>query len=176
MTKVLALDISKNRTGWAVDETPGRPVCGSWSGAKDMTPGRAGSLYAEWLVKMIKKHEPDVVALEAPLMGSRNRAVKHNFDTSYILVGLAFMSEAVAASFRLVPKKAHVATVRKNFLGHGYPPDPKEAVMARCRLLGWDVPNHDAADAAAVWAWAKATHDKSFRYETATPLFAKGAA
>src|SRR5690606_34904388 len=94
--------------------------------------------------------------------------------TSELLIGLAFMAGVVAASRRVRFERGHVQQVRRHFLGQGRPSNPKRAVMDRCRLLGWPVADHNCADAAALWCWAKSTYDKSFRVETGTPLF-KGA-
>lgn len=34
------------------------------------------------------------------------------------------------------------------------------------RVMGWPVKNVDESDAAALWAWCKANHDKSFRLDS----------
>ena len=94
-------------------------------------------------------------------------------ETAELLIGQASMAAVVAASYGLRPVRVASSTARHHFVGHGRPKNPKRAVLERCRVLGWDVPGHDAADACAVWAWAKATHDRSFRLEAATPLFGK---
>ena len=123
---------------------------------------------------MIDMHGPDMIAFEAPMMGGKG--ITMTDDVAYVLIGLAYLTDTIAASYRLRSEKKHVATIRKHFIGQGRAQNPKAAVMERCRILGWEVENHDAADAAAVWAWAKATFDKSFRYETATPMFARAGA
>ena len=173
--RVLALDISKACTGWAVDSDGGPPRTGTWKGGSQATPGRAGALYSEWLCGMIALNKPEMIAYEAPMMKPVPGKIFMNVDTSFVLIGLAFLTETIAASYRLQSKRGNVATVRKHFVGHGYPDNPKAAVMERCRILGWEVENHDAADAAAVWNWAKCTFDRSYRIEAGTPLFARSA-
>lgn len=176
MIRTLALDQSKSRTGWRVDTLDGKTHGGGWTGTSAHLPGTAGARYSEWLCQIISTYKPELIAYEAPVMGGSGRGVTMSMEVSFVLIGLAFLTETIAASYKVRCVRAHVATVRKHLLGSGRPTNPKEAVMARCKLLGFDIANHDEADATALYLWAKATYDKDFRYEKATPLFAKGAA
>lgn len=171
MLSVLAVDASKRRTGIYGDRRDGERYALSWTGASEALPGRAGALYSEFLCNVIRTHEPQLIAYEAPVMGNRGGGMTMNMEVAFVLIGLAFLTETIAASYKIRCVRAHVATVRKHLLGTGRPDNPKQAVMERCKLLGLDVANHDIADAAATWAWAKAKHDPTFRYETTTPLF-----
>lgn len=174
--RVLALDLSKNSTGWAVDgETVCPPKTGTWR-APSSEPGRIGLAFQSWLFEACKTWEVELLAYEAPAMGGRSKGFVMNAETSLVLIGLAFTVECIAAARGIPPQTAHVQSVRRHFVGQGRPDRPKEVVRERCRLLGWPVNNTDESDAAAVWAWAKAKHDPSFRLEAATPLFGRPAA
>lgn len=178
--RVLALDIATT-TGWAVDRSgDGGPspltgtkrlAAGSADGAR---LGRAGLEFAKWLDGMIRLHAVETVAIEAPAMGGRG--IVMSAVTARMLIGLAFTAEVVAASADVPVWEAAVSTARKNLLGTGRPADGKKAVVERCRLLGWQVKDHNAADAACLWALAKGRLDREWRLETATPLFRAGAA
>lgn len=170
---LLALDISKNRTGFAVDGLDGAcpPRTGTWSppGGGHLI-GKAGHAYQAWLYRVIGDWNVERVLYEAPAAGNNGGGIVMTADLLEMLFGLAFSTQVIAWTREIPASKAHVQTVRKHFCGHGRPNNAKKAVMDRCRQLNWNVPNHDAADAAALWCWGKATYDKSFRLET-SPLF-----
>jgi hypothetical protein len=167
--KIVAADIA-SATGLAVDGGDGRPRGLTFRvpcGGEDL--GRAGLAFSEWLYGVVAIEKPDLLAIEAPVLGNAGGRV----FTSEILIGLAFMAAVVAKSRGIRFERAHVQTVRRHLLGQGRPDNPKRAVLARCRLLGWAPANDNEADAMAVWAWAKARHDRTFRYESATELFGR---
>jgi hypothetical protein len=171
--RIGALDVSKSKTGWAVDGVDeGLPVHGVWEGADRRPNDLAGFLYMEWLSRWIKEHRPDRIIVEAPLVGGQRHGIKQKMEITYPLIGLAWSTQAVARGYKIMNETVSVQTVRQHFLGTGYPADPKNAVLQRCRLLGWEPEDDNAGDALAMWAWAKCTYDRSFRLETATPLFA----
>lgn len=171
---ILALDLSFSRTGYAVDgfESACPPRTGFWSPpGGGYIVGKAGHAYQSWLYRAIGDWNVERVVYEAPAAGNTGGGIIMKADLLEMLFGLAFSTQVIAWTREIPVGKAHVQTVRKHFLGHGRPKNPKKHVMERCKTLGWPVPNHDAADAAALWCWAKATFDKSFRVETASPLF-----
>lgn len=171
--RVLALDIATT-TGFAVDGDGAAPRTGTFrvrGGGNALGP--AGFSFGQWLHNSIQAFEVEAVAFEAPLMGGKG--VVMNANTSRLLIGLAFMVETVAHGSRMQCFEATVQQVRKHFLGHGRPSNPKQATIVRCRQFGWQVRDHNAADAAALWAYAKATLDPSFRLESTTPLFGRAA-
>ncbi len=171
--RVLALDIA-TASGWATD---GCAVCpprfGTWR-----VPGGTANLghaifrFNQWLYEIAATYQPDIIAYEAPFMSSGGG--KTNPQTMFLLIGLCAVAESVAYAHKVRAIQAHVQTVRKHFVGHGRPDNPKKVVAARCRQLGWDVRDDNAADACAIWTWAKATHDRTFRLETGA-LFAGAA-
>lgn len=173
--KILALDLATH-VGWCVD---GPEVVPPRAGAFKLRGGGtelgvAGLAFSEWLAEMVATWRPDAIAFEAPLMGGPG--VVFNGRTARLLIGLAFVTEVVAASYATRCFEEHVQSVRRHFLGQGRPKDPKRATVERCRLLGWEVPDHNAADAAALWAFAKARLDRTFRLEATTPMFGRASA
>jgi hypothetical protein len=174
--KVLALDLS-TRLGWCVDGADVLPPRTGTYRLPSAVGGNIGKpllLYSEWLAAMLSgADKPALVAFEAPAMGGRG--IVMNAETAALLVSLAGVTEMIAEAYGVACESAHVQTVRKHFVGSGRPPNAKKAVMDRCRLLGWAVADDNAADAAAVWAYAKARRDKTFRLESTTALFGRPA-
>jgi hypothetical protein len=195
MTRVLALDLS-SRVGFAVDAIGGAadapPVTGVWR-LPGLDAEIVGASYAK-LVPLIDAaivaHDVDLVAFEAPLPPSTSGggAPKAAW-VAMAQQGLAAVTEMAAL---LMPGEddrgqpywvrrpgvevvqVHVQTVRKHFVGSGRPENPKAAVKARCRQLGWPVIDDNSADACAVWAFVKAMR-AGLRLSTAAPLFGRSA-
>lgn len=170
---ILALDIATN-LGFAFGEPGSIPESGSIrlapSGSSNGTIGRG---LLRWLTAFITEHAPSMIYYEVPL-DPRHMGPKTTFATARILLGLPFLVETVAEArgiFKL--REVGVQDVRGFFVGQRRPKDKKEAVLARCRLLGWKPDDDNAADALAVWAFACAVEAPHASIETA-PLFAKG--
>lgn len=166
--KVMACDLA-TVSGIAVDGPGGKPRGITYrlpTGGNDL--GGAGLAFSDWLHGLASIERPDLIALEAPVLGNTGAKV----FTSEMLVGLAFMAEVVSKSLHIPTVRAHVQTVRRHLLGNGRPRNPKRAVIDRCRLLGWAPKNDNEADAMALWLHTKARLDRTFRIETGTPLFA----
>lgn len=163
---ILALDLSKSRTGFAFDGENGKPRTGSYSlaaGGNDR--GRALLKFQGWLYDLIGVTGAGLVAYEAPIVGG----VPTNEHEALLLIGLATATETMAAARSVRSIKAAASTVRKHFVSHGRPENPKAVVMARCKLLGWEPKSHDEADACALWDLIKNTHDRP-NYATALAL------
>lgn len=158
--KVLALDIA-TQTGVAVREGNNPPLC--WS--VDLGKGRSeDARFSRILVltdQLIKEHEPDFVAVEAAIGGPK---------ASHYLIGLVACVRGCAANRGVPVRPCYLSAIRKHFLGKAlsvkdFPSLSKNAakaaikseVMKRCSALKWDVPDHDAADAAALADYAIAT-------------------
>ncbi|TNE62195.1 MAG: hypothetical protein EP341_00340 [Sphingomonadales bacterium] len=159
--KFVALDIATH-TGIAVGDSGGSPK--AWS--VDLGKGRSEDARFSEVLRLtdglIKTHEPDFIAVEAPIGGKHANA---------FLIGLASNVRGCAFNRGVKCKVVYPATVRKHFLGKAKTSKDfpgltqakakiaiKQEVLARCRLLKWDVPDLDAADAAATWDWACAVH------------------
>ncbi len=100
---------------------------------------------------------PGALRQEAVAFGEDGKATavkavrRTNSKTTYMLIGLAAVAAGVPRAWGVSPRKLSVTTVRKAFLGTGYPPNPKEATLRACRDMGHDVWDDNAADALALW-------------------------
>jgi len=157
---IVALDIA-TVTGVAVG-SPGRPPK-AWS--VDLGKGRSeDARFSQVLVLthgLIERHRPSLIAIEAAVGGPK---------ASAYLIGLVACVRGCAANRGVPVQTFPINSIRKHFTGralalrdfpHLKPLAAKRAikqvVMDRCRMLGWDVPDADAADAAALWDFACAT-------------------
>lgn len=171
MIPILALDLSRARLGWTVDSNDGPPRSGSrelaYAGADE---GEIGLAFKNFLLDMMRLTNPQIVAIEAPVLSG----VPQNQHGMEIKLGLLMLARVLAKPQGVRIVLGNVTTVRKHFVGHGRPGkdsrDSKRIVFDRCVALGWPVKNHDESDSAALWCWAKAVHDRSFRLETGALL------
>lgn len=176
MTVVAAYDVATD-VGFSTDDPKGegRPIFATFHGPRHAAREDYGVRYAAfraWMVDTITVHQPELIAIEAPLM-PRGDNMKTNLITVRLLMGLAAVAEEVAATMGVRCVEENVQTIKKHFAGTGRA--DKDAMLARCRQLGWAVANHHEADAAALWSYCKAKTDPKFQYST-TPLFAEGRA
>lgn len=172
--KILALDIATN-TGIAVGSSSGNPKC--WS--VDLGKGYSEDYRLNQALRLahglINTHAPDLIIVETFIGG------KH---ASAYLIGLVACVRGVAANNGVKCELVFPATVRKHFLGKALTsrdfPGLKQAkakiaikqrVADQCRAFGWDVPDLDAADAAATWDWACAEHAPHYQAKPAGGLF-----
>jgi Holliday junction resolvasome RuvABC endonuclease subunit len=170
---LLGLDLSTSNTGFAFgDENSLSPKCGAWRlpGADEMVINQTLNRLFDSIAALAKSIKPTTVVIEAfiaPTAGS-------NFHTIQALIQCAGVARLAATRAGAEVILISSQSVRKVFLGQGRPDNPKQAVIARCKALGWNVDNHDAADACACWAYgmAKKYPDWASRL---TPLFAEGA-
>ncbi|GIT90131.1 hypothetical protein JANAI62_03860 [Jannaschia pagri] len=173
--RVVALDIA-TQTGIAVGDVGGDPR--AWSVDLGKGDEARGAKLLGVVDRLLRDERPDLVVVEAPIGGP---------NASHLLIGLAFVAKSVCKARGVHADSVHISSVRKHFLGSvpttrgqsaKNKADAKKAikqmVVHRCRLLGWDVPDHDAADAAACWDFACARHGQHQAHRS-TPLFAKGA-
>lgn len=171
--KVLAFDTAI-RTGVAFGCAGGVPKCFT----VDLGKAQWDVRFAKTL-RMVdhfaKQFEPDLIAVEAPAAG--------NF-TNADLVGLTVCIRAQAARLGIRCEVYAANSVRKHFLGKAlraadFPGKTRGAaksaikaqVIARCRMLGWVVPDADAADAGALWDYACALASRSHQVTTIGGLF-----
>ncbi len=155
--KVLALDIA-TRCGIAIGTPGGEPRAWSEDIGKGLPEEQRFSRVLVLTHKLLAEHKPDMVAIEAAIGGPK---------ASSYLVGLVACVRGVCANRQVECKPYVLAAIRKHFLGKHYgvkdfPGLPhakakaaiKGKVLERCGLLGWSVPDHDAADAAALLDYA----------------------
>lgn len=154
MKRVLALDLSKHGTGWAVGCGGAFPLARTVS-FKSAHRGGVFAQYMAWLRDHLLTSPVDVVAYEAPLLTTK---VQGSSEKLMLLIGLAAMTEAVCSMFAVPVKPVAASTWRVAFLGEGFPKDPKGDAVRMCGSLGWQVSNDDEADACGVWCWAHLNH------------------
>lgn len=178
MIRVLALDTSTH-TGWAhCNPMAGRPLYGTWRlpGWRPADVDKSGAMLIENICKVVRDHEITHVCIERPFTVYGHAHDRKNPDLAAALMAFASVS-AAAAVFAGVPAKqvtvASPATVRKHFIDNGRHPEPKLAVMRRCRALGWAPADDNQGDALATWDYAKSTLDPGWAHRT-TRLFGEG--
>lgn len=173
---ILALDLATNM-GWCEGISGEAPKYGSVRLAQ---PGGTNPEAYETLYNFLSDRftltRYQMVIFEAPLPPS-HMAGKTNANTNMRLTGLCEVLEWICyrhSYFGNRIKKAAVHDVRKHLLGfRPQKGDAKKEVMERLRALGFSPPNHDAADALAIWLYATALTDKQAAQMT-SPLFAPG--
>jgi hypothetical protein len=128
-----------------------------------------------WAAERFKIGKPDRVLIEAPIPASA-MAGHTNANTTAMLFGLWAIMAAVAKARGVTVRRANIQAVRRSFIGHGNLKGDvaKRKTMQVCALLGWDAPNHDAADAGAVWHWGCGQIDPALTPRT-EPLFLRAA-
>lgn len=157
---VCALDVA-TRTGACLMRPGEKPR--AWS--VDLGAGRSeDERFSRALVlthNLLEKHRPDLLAIEAAVGGPK---------ASAYLIGLVACIRGCAFNRGVPVRTFPINSIRRHFLGkalavrdfpgmshHAAKKAIKQAVMDRCRLLGWDVPDADAADSAALADFACAT-------------------
>lgn len=113
----------------------------------------------------IDKFKPDLITVEAFVGGP-----KANTD----LAGLVCCVLGEAERHGIQTVTYYPSTVRKYFLGEDNKKSKipiKSRVYARCRMLGWDIDDLDAADAAALWDYTCSMHSKDHQMTTVGGLF-----
>lgn len=172
---IIALDLNSKRCGVACGgERDGAPRCLSWqlfgTATEEDLARSLATLYTS-VSELCKLLHPKFLFYEAPFMPHEGSG---HTNAQAIRSGLSLAAIAMAAGRNAgaITKPGHTQSWRKTFVGSGRPENPKEATLARCKLLGWSVKNDDEADAAGLWA-----HAMSLNYPhwapKATPLFGR---
>lgn len=155
---VLALDISLS-TGWCFGEArhiEAGPLWGVWMLPTNGDLGRRLVAFENELADAIHLHQPLVVAIEAPLIGGKGSA-----DTARLLLCLAGIAEATAYRWDRKYSECHVDTLRAEVCGRCRLTElesraglhVKEAIVQPwVTRMGWGISEHNARDAAVVWA------------------------
>jgi hypothetical protein len=175
---IIALDISKTRTGAAIGAPGEAPTFYSIDGRDETTTGAVVKL-GRWLIRAIRENDVAAIYYEAMLnpgafMGEwnpqRNKIdLRTNPATTIALAQMTGVVLFIAdmRGLRCIP--ANLFTVRAAFLGHKSPEEPKKVAKALCEQIGWSPANEDEADAGAVFYWAAAQEDPR-RARVVTPL------
>lgn len=181
LVRVLALDTSTS-TGWAHDNAAGSaPMSGTLKlcGWKPKDQPASYARLMEFIETTVNLHGITHVVIERPLSvyahaGFKGSKARKDPDLAETLLGLASCAAGIAHWLGCDASVVAPSTVRKHFIGHGSPDDPKTWVMKRCRALGWPAIDDNAADALATWDYAKSVLDPGWASRT-TPLFAGAA-
>lgn len=114
--------------------------------------------FRTWLRPMLVSHGVQHMAIEEPLRSDLKRREADGTETAltnmrtYLrLYGLRGHAIEVARSLNIPCEEINQSTWRKAFLGNGR--GDKDMAMAQCKLLRWNVPNKDAAEACGVAFW-----------------------
>jgi hypothetical protein len=183
---ILALDLA-TVTGFAIGRADGSPRLGTWRlGASGATRGERGLKLLRELNDLFKIERPDRIVYEAPMTPRVMVDIGTKPEHAILLLGLCMVVETVATSrgiYQVGP--ANVQDAREHFCGKrtfaaGYDPlrkrkipsrdMAKAAVIAQCRVMGWNVDGDDQADAACLWSY-EAARVKPSRAAGVTPLF-----
>jgi hypothetical protein len=172
--RVLALDLA-TQSGWALgrpgDDAPRSGTVRFASEGASHNAIAGGAL--RWLISFTKEHPCDEAVIEQAV--HKRQQWKSSTASDDITGGLIFVARAVLYErgvYRITT--APVNSVRKFFLGQGDMPrdEAKHRTVMRCRAMGWDPENDDAADALACWAWRCSHIDPAFGIAL-SPLFNK---
>lgn len=173
--KILALDVAtvigvaaghpnSTPTAWAVDlSTAGKSYDARYAKARAMVS------------HFHKTIMPDLVAIEAPIGGS---------DASRYLIELVAHIKGRCFDLGLQTVEYNIGSVRKHFLGRHFIKRDfpalsdsaatkiiKGKVLTRCRALGWEVSDFDAADACALWEYACSRESHAHQVQNLPGLF-----
>jgi len=167
MPIVIGLDVA-SVTGVCVGEPGDKPIT-AYSvilGA----PGESHDVkFAEVLhltARLIREHNPVLIAIERPIKKRTD-----TLNTNLLLMGLVACIQGYANTRQVRTELHSISDIDSRFSvsksGHR-----KVGISTRCKQLGWDVPDQDSADAAAVWNSACSTLSRSHAIAN-TPLFAR---
>lgn len=171
---IVALDIA-TQTGVAYGRHDAAPTCYSVDLGKGRSEDARLSQVLSLTHQLIVDHKPDLVIVEAAIGGK---------NASAFLTGLVYCVRGCCFNRGVPVEQVAPATVRKHFIGKAYTSRDfpglsrdkakiaiKELVLARCKQFRWDVPDLDAADAAACWEYGCATHVRGYQSKPSGELF-----
>lgn len=158
--RILALDLSKSSTGWAVwGPDDARAASGHWQLGSEFTC--RGRVYANLHARMTDLHRVgviDAVFLEEAVHPAKLQG-HTNIESIKLAAGLGSHAEswAEAMGCRIV-REVNQVTWRRRFIGSmrrgTKTPDLKEYAMQRARELGFAPRKHDEAEAIGILDYA----------------------
>lgn len=184
---ILALDVSKAKTGWAfwdLNRHHAAIVTGSFKAEGSSLFETIDNFHPQ-LTKLLKELDPDYVVFEEGManiptyesersdMGGVYTEHVVNAQSSLVLQRLLGDVQGILRGFRKPHESVLPATWRKTFLGYGRKTgfkraDYKRAAKAKCEEEGINgVSNQDEAEAAGIayWAGIKSKHLQIFTDE-----------
>jgi hypothetical protein len=159
VTDILALDIATT-TGWARGKLGEQPISGSITFRKNNPAQPFGDALEHFRGLLQAKPRPDLVMIERMLPPSAFQGAT-GFKTFLLLAGLRGVVFSVVDRLGVELGEANVGDVRQHFISDrmaGRERAKRETVQ-RCRALGWQPADDNAADALAVWSYACALID-----------------
>lgn len=157
---ILALDLSKRSTGWALlDSTSSKARYGSWVLGSEYTPD--GAVYCKLHKSMSEIYQIckfEHLYFEEPLHPAKLQGGT-NINSLRVLSGLASHAESFGEAYSLrTINRVNISSWRSSFLGpqkRGTKrPVLKEISMEKCRAYGWNPKNDDEADALGILDYA----------------------
>lgn len=148
VTHMITLDLA-TRIGWTAGRLDAaRPAFGDHvlpSTGEDI--GAFGEAYADWFVKFVQRtdglYSDTRVVFEAPILPKETKLI-----TIRKLHGIAFYTEVLCHELGLDCSEVHLQQVKRFWAGHGRA--DKDAMVVAAQGFGFNVENHDQADALAV--------------------------
>lgn len=178
MTKpiVLALDISKNSTGWAVNASDWpRPFWGTYSmpGPWDRHEGKRQLEWRNFLKDIIAQHAVTHVAVERLFIDMKD----FNFNGTEPMMKFHGQVECLVAELGLNGYRVAINQWRAHFIGTGVAPKDitkptdrttwwKKAALKRCYDRFWMVENDDEAEALGVMDFVLTCVDDDYAHKT----------
>jgi hypothetical protein len=168
-TRILALDPA-SITGVADGYIGEAPILKCWRLREDADdePHDIFARAARLLWLRISLEKPDVLAIEMPVPPHSAKG-QTTAATTLITMGLYALFTGIAGAARIQVVPAHIRTWRKAVLGQGNLKGDiaKARMMAMCRRMQLDPPDHNAAEAAGIWMWAAGTNQEALLRRTA---------
>jgi Holliday junction resolvasome RuvABC endonuclease subunit len=173
--KALSFDLA-TLTGVAWGVTGGKPeACTVDLRSKKDDDGARYAKALRMAEHFVQKHQPDLVCIEAPVGGR---------EASAFLIGLIACVEGQCVRMGIRVVKYYPASIRRHFLGRAltakdFPAKTrahakaaiKQAVVDRCRLLGWEPKDGNCGDAMAAWDYALALESRAHQVSSLPGLF-----
>ncbi len=141
---IMSLDLATN-TGFAYGRPGEKPRIGSIRLGSG-THGSVGAGLDDWLWDFNGISTVESLVVEAHIPQHKGQAA------AQIAIGLLMVCEMFAYRADIPLKVCAPTSVRARVVGNGRAQKPE--VVAWCKAQGWDAPDHDAADAAALWVLA----------------------
>lgn len=172
--KILALDQSSSRTGWAFGTPNDKPTYGSFRSPKRDVVGERLAIVYDELGALMDKYEPDLCAFETPFFPV-DRGPKKDGETYRFSSRVGVVKEKQGAAFNpkvisLLQKVAGIVELQaarrgipvESYASRSWPPtilgmsvphgaDAKIMVRQRCRALGMPTEGDDESDAIGIW-------------------------
>ncbi len=161
--KILGLDLSFTKTGWAFGDDISKAHRGFWTtpGADDKNLNVSLAQIYSAVCGSVRANGIEGVVIEASMMGitrANKRGIvtptsKHG-DRVLGFLGGAARAAAVNGGAKYIATPGP-STWRAAVLGIGYPENPKAAAVSYCQMMGINVTDPDTAEALCLMQFGK---------------------